>query len=187
VLDALARASGRGVSIEAIAGNRDFLLDRSFAERTGVALRGEEWVTEVAGRRALLLHGDTLCTLDRAYQRYRKVVRSPLVRALARLLPGTGALAGGLRAKSRKAVAAKPPQTKSIVPEAAAVAAGERGCTLVLCGHAHVPSVRRVGGVTLVVLPAWGEEGTGAAEIDGELRSLDPRGGPGGVLLRHAP
>src|SRR5262249_12329269 len=66
ILDALARAAGHGIAVEALLGNRDFLLDGAFEARTGVRLRGEAWETEVAGRRALLLHGDTLCTRDLA-------------------------------------------------------------------------------------------------------------------------
>ncbi len=189
VLEALSRTTGRGAAVEAVVGNRDFLLDGSFERRTGVRMRGEEMVTQVAGRRALLVHGDTLCTRDLAYQRYRKVVRSGPVRALARLVPGSiaGALAGGLRAKSTAAVAAKLPETKSIVLEAAEGAAAGKGCTLVICGHAHAPSLRRVGEVTLLVLPAWGDGGGGAAEIGGQLRATDGEGRPGEVLLPRAP
>lgn len=68
-------------------GNRDFLLGRRFARRSGLTLLPAENVLDLYGRRILILHGDTLCTDDRAYQKFRRRVHNPLIQRLFLLLP----------------------------------------------------------------------------------------------------
>ena len=59
-------------------GNRDYLLGRGFARKTGGRLLEDEAVTTLHGRKVLLMHGDTLCTRDVKYQLYRRLVNNPL-------------------------------------------------------------------------------------------------------------
>lgn len=63
-------------------GNRDFLIDSVFSEATHCRLLEEAVRVNLNGVATLLLHGDTLCTQDHAYQRYRKLSRHPLTRKL---------------------------------------------------------------------------------------------------------
>ena len=58
-------------------GNRDFLLREDYAKLAGMELLPEEHVIDLYGERVLLMHGDSLCTDDIAYQQLRTVVRSP--------------------------------------------------------------------------------------------------------------
>ncbi len=58
-------------------GNRDFLMREGFEAMTGSRLLGEEVVIELYGIPTLLMHGDTLCTDDLAYQQFRAMVRNP--------------------------------------------------------------------------------------------------------------
>lgn len=44
----------------------------------------EEKVLELYGRRILILHGDTLCTDDQAYQQFRRKVHNPLIQNCSR-------------------------------------------------------------------------------------------------------
>src|SRR5699024_1803142 len=66
-----------GSSLFFMHGNRDFLLGDHFAEQTGGALLPEGTVAEFHGTRALLMHGDSLCTRDTAYQQFRTMTRAP--------------------------------------------------------------------------------------------------------------
>lgn len=55
-----------------IHGNRDFLLGKRFARSAAMTLLPEEQVLELYGKRLLIMHGDTLCTDDIGYQRFRQ-------------------------------------------------------------------------------------------------------------------
>lgn len=66
-----------GTPVALIHGNRDFLLGEKFAHAAGMALLNDPFVTEIHGRRVLLTHGDTLCTDDIEYQKFRQQVRDP--------------------------------------------------------------------------------------------------------------
>ena len=77
-------------------GNRDFLLGKRFCAETGAQLLADGTVVDLYGRRVLLMHGDTLCIDDPAYQRLRRIVRNPLVQAdPAQPEPAPAAAAGG--------------------------------------------------------------------------------------------
>lgn len=79
--------SDAGVSLYFMAGNRDFMVGEQFAQETGMVLLSDETVVDVYGTRVLLMHGDTLCTLDTGYLRYRSVIQSPVVKYVMRHLP----------------------------------------------------------------------------------------------------
>jgi UDP-2,3-diacylglucosamine hydrolase len=72
----LKRLSDSGTPIFFLHGNRDFLIGEDFAAASGAALLDEICMVEIGGVATLLLHGDTLCTDDIAYQNFRRQVRS---------------------------------------------------------------------------------------------------------------
>ena len=80
VLNALRELTAAGVPCYVMHGNRDFLLGSRFCADSGASLIDDGTVIDVHGRRVPLLHGDTLCTDDHAYQRLRRIVRNPIVK-----------------------------------------------------------------------------------------------------------
>lgn len=66
-----------GVPTSVVVGNRDFLLGEQFEQSSGCHLLADETIVEIDGARVLLMHGDTLCTEDDAYQDFRSMVRTP--------------------------------------------------------------------------------------------------------------
>ena len=68
-------------------GNRDFLLGAGFMAASGCRLLPDPCELQFGGRRFVLTHGDLLCTRDRRYQRFRRIVRSGLVQGTWRALP----------------------------------------------------------------------------------------------------
>ena len=160
VLEGLRELSARGTHIVLVHGNRDFLLDRSFEARTGVRVLPDGFVGILPdATRALLIHGDELCTRDRGYQRLKRVVRSAPVRGLARAMPlSVGAwVARRMRRASVKAVAEKRPEEKSLQEQACRDLASEHRAELVVCGHAHeFRDVKLAGGPRWIVLDAFG-------------------------------
>ncbi|NPA71273.1 MAG: UDP-2,3-diacylglucosamine diphosphatase [Gammaproteobacteria bacterium] len=59
-------------------GNRDFLMRKKFWQATGATYLKEPYPVTLYGTPYLMLHGDALCTDDKAYQRLRRVFRSKL-------------------------------------------------------------------------------------------------------------
>ncbi len=160
VCAALASLVRRGCELDVVHGNRDFLLDRAFERDTGARVRPDGMIGRLpGGARALLVHGDELCTLDRAYQRMKRVLRSAPMRWSAPRLPDAAALwvARRLRATSVRAVAEKPPAQKEQQPAAVRELALRHAASLLVCGHAHrFRDEALPGGPRWVVVGAFG-------------------------------
>jgi UDP-2,3-diacylglucosamine hydrolase len=67
----------RGIPLYFQHGNRDFIIGQRFADYTGLNLLPESVVIDLYGIPSLLMHGDTLCTDDVAYQQVRALLRNP--------------------------------------------------------------------------------------------------------------
>src|SRR5690606_37863517 len=63
-------------------GNRDFLIGPSLAKHVGAQLLPDTVCLNTDYGRVLLSHGDEYCTADPGYQRFRRIVRNPLVQKL---------------------------------------------------------------------------------------------------------
>ncbi|WP_417447641.1 UDP-2,3-diacylglucosamine diphosphatase [Idiomarina abyssalis] len=83
----LKQMTDSGVRLYFMAGNRDFMVGERFAGEVGLTILPDETVVDLYGERVLLMHGDTLCTLDTGYLRYRSVIQNPLVKGVMRNLP----------------------------------------------------------------------------------------------------
>jgi UDP-2,3-diacylglucosamine hydrolase len=144
-------------------GNRDFLLGADYAARAGMELAPEVLRVEFDGDPALLMHGDTLCTADVDYQRFRKMVRAPAWQQalLARPLAERIAEAERLRTISRDAGTMKADDIVDAHPDAIDEVLREHGLSLLVHGHTHRPAIHRlqVDGRPCLrcVLPAWDE------------------------------
>lgn len=66
-----------GVPVYFIRGNRDFLVGEDFARRAGMRILPDPSVVMLYGEPTLIMHGDTLCTDDLAYQQFRAQTRDP--------------------------------------------------------------------------------------------------------------
>lgn len=159
VFELLASWTNARRELHVVPGNRDFLLGADFERATGARLHRRGFVAALAAERTLVLHGDELCTLDVAYQRMKRVLRSAPITALAPRLPAALALAAArrLRAKSVRSVAAKPrAETAQQESEVRALAAAV-GADCVLVGHAHVFRDQRLpNGPRWIVVDAFG-------------------------------
>src|ERR1043165_8832595 len=109
---ALRSLADAGVPIFFMHGNRDFLLGEEYARRAGVTLLSDPQVIDLDGERTLIMHGDTLCTDDVEYQRFRALVRDPAWQRqfLAKSLAERRASAAHARAESRSHTAAAKPE-----------------------------------------------------------------------------
>ena len=69
--------ANNGLPIFIMHGNRDFLMAEKFAEASGTTLIEDPTIIDLYGTPTLLMHGDTLCTDDVDYQKFRTMVRDP--------------------------------------------------------------------------------------------------------------
>jgi len=74
---ALSEYKKRGPVLRFMHGNRDFLLNGEFAKACGGSLIDDPHSVNLFGTPTLLMHGDTLCTDDLDYQKFRVQVRNP--------------------------------------------------------------------------------------------------------------
>ena len=93
----------KGCEILVMHGNRDFLLDRGFLNLFGGELIDEPYSLDVGKQSYRLEHGDALCSDDKKYQWFRKVIRHRLSKwyLLNKSLSRRLAIADNIRAKSK--------------------------------------------------------------------------------------
>ena len=159
------RTLAANVPVRFMHGNRDFLVAQGFARATGAQLVEDPATIDLYGTRTLLMHGDTLCTGDTAYQAFRAKVRDPAWQraALSRPIDERIAIAQGLRGESEGAKQAKAEEIMDVAPDAVERAFVQSGCDLLIHGHTHRPGKHtyRIGERECVrwVLPDWYESG----------------------------
>lgn len=120
-------------------GNRDFLFGEAFCAATGATLLPDEIVHDIAGTPTLLLHGDTLCTDDVAYQDFRRMVRNPQWQQafLARPLAERKAQIEQLRLQSEQQKQQKPMAIMDVNKEAVIDAFRRHHVSTMIHGHTH--------------------------------------------------
>jgi len=131
-----------GCPIYLMHGNRDFLLGHAFEVAANATLLPDPTLIDLYGTATLLLHGDTLCTDDVGYQRFRAVVRRAWVQRLFLRLPHgwRTRFAGYTRQRSRSAQSRVPMAVLDVAAHAAEALLRETGATRLLHGHTHRPA-----------------------------------------------
>lgn len=76
VAAALKSLSDSGTRVFLMHGNRDFLIGEDFCNRAGAILLDDPVVVNLYGTPTLLMHGDSLCTADVEYQKFRTSMRN---------------------------------------------------------------------------------------------------------------
>jgi UDP-2,3-diacylglucosamine hydrolase len=146
VADALAACAAAGAHCFLMYGNRDFLVSDEFVRRAGLTLLNDPTLIYVGGESVLLSHGDIYCTDDEAYQRYRRVVRNPVVRRIYDALPFAvrNGIVNGLRRNSENTNQFKPPEIMDVNASAVADALTEYRPATLVHGHTHRPGIHPV-------------------------------------------
>jgi len=169
-----------GVRVYFIHGNRDFLLGHAYAARAGMRLLPDPSVIMLHGEPVLLMHGDTLCTDDVAYQAFRAQSRAPGWREamLAQPLAVRRALAGQARTTSQAHQQALKTGDRArfetitdVSPQTVESTFIRYGINTLIHGHTHRPAVHQVQAgdaqCTRIVLGDWYEQGS-VLRVDAE-------------------
>ncbi|HSW71647.1 MAG TPA: UDP-2,3-diacylglucosamine diphosphatase [Gammaproteobacteria bacterium] len=166
IIAALRQKANQGTALYFIRGNRDFLIGKRFQREAACQILPDEYRLIQNGQVTLLMHGDTLCTQDEKYLRFRKKSRNFFIQKLF--------LLKSLR--KRKALAEKARKlsyehTQQVASPIMDVTQSEverlmlKHETLHLIhGHTHRPAVHRflLAGqeATRTVLAPWHEKGS---------------------------
>ncbi|WP_274584639.1 UDP-2,3-diacylglucosamine diphosphatase [Neisseria leonii] len=136
---------GQSAPVYFICGNRDFLLGRRYAEQAGMILLPEVHSVVLHGKNCLLSHGDEMCTDDKAYQRFRCIMRRKWLQKILLSLPKKqrAALAEKMRRASRARQQAVGQSAVSDVTEQGVQTAWRQypHIEAVIHGHTHRPAV----------------------------------------------
>ena len=124
-------------------GNRDFLLGEEFCRQTGFELLPDPSVIDIDGKPVLLMHGDSLCTLDLEYMAVRKMLRNPNVQKdlLSKSIEERAAIAKGARTESKANNREKASDIMDVTPEEVEKAMIKHGVQLFVHGHTHRPAI----------------------------------------------
>jgi UDP-2,3-diacylglucosamine hydrolase len=152
--------SRNGVRIKLLQGNRDFLLSAAFASRCGGVLIADETALSFAGFNLRVLHGDSACTDDLAYQSWRKTSRTLEWQAsfLAKSLDHRKAFAKAARTQSSAHQKTLAPEISDVSASAIAQLHQRYLGEILLHGHTHRPAIHRGEFGVRVVLGDWGPE-----------------------------
>ncbi|MBS0854528.1 MULTISPECIES: UDP-2,3-diacylglucosamine diphosphatase [unclassified Tatumella] len=149
-----------------IHGNRDFLLGKAYASRSGMTLLAEETLLECYGQRVLIMHGDTLCTDDQGYQRFRQKVHQPWLQRVFLMLPLClrQNIAARLRNDSQQANQSKSLQIMDVNQQAVEQVMERYRASVLIHGHTHRPEIHFLQinhqPAERAVLGAWHHQGS---------------------------
>lgn len=152
-------------------GNRDFLLGEDFARRCEMEILPDPSVIELGGEKIVITHGDLLCTDDKAYQAFRKVVHQSWLQKLYLSLPlkFRQKIAGLLRQKSKAAGPKKTSKMMDVNEDAAIETMLIFGARKIIHGHTHKPAYHKLESGKRYVLGAWDEQWAVLEYSDGEF------------------
>ena len=166
VARALHDTADSGVPIRFIAGNRDFLLGDDYAARCGMQVLADGTVIDLYGTPTLLMHGDTLCTDDLEYQRFRRQARDPAwqERFLAMPLAERRAFAAHARDASRAHTSQADTAIMDVNADAVSGTMRAHHVQHLIHGHTHRPATHlfTLDGMPAerIVLGDWYEQGS---------------------------
>ena len=155
-------------------GNRDFLIGERFERAARLKILDDPTLIDIGSSPVLLLHGDTLCTDDVAYQDFRRQVRSPdwQQAILAKPIAERVALAQSIRSQSDIEKSMKPEAIMDVNVDAVMQAFTHFNYPVMVHGHTHRPArhVHLVDGQNCVrwVLQDWHDAGGYLSLQDGE-------------------
>lgn len=163
VADALRAVSDAGTELFLMHGNRDFLIGEDYCNRIGATLLDDPTVVDLYGTPTLLMHGDSLCTADVEYQKFRANMRNPQWQQmiLQRPLAERQQMARQLREISMAKNKGKDEFIMDVTPDEVVKEMEAHGVQRLIHGHTHRPAVHELeaGGkpARRIVLGDWDE------------------------------
>jgi UDP-2,3-diacylglucosamine hydrolase len=148
-LAALAEVAEAGVRIRFLGGNHDAWGGRFLQDEIGIEILPERAEVDLAGKAALIVHGDGVGQGDLGYRALKKFIRNPLIVRAFRLLhpdwgSGLAALVSSTEGKAGNAAGANAHRAEQLRRWARSEIERRPELDLVLAGHTHTPLVEEV-------------------------------------------
>ena len=149
----------RGLKIHFMHGNRDFLIGDKFCEEVGVKLLDDPFIINLNGKKVMLMHGDSLCTDDKAYQDFRNLVRNKDWQEdfLSKDLMERKEVAKNLREISSLENKSKDEAIMDVNQNEVLKVIRNYSIDVLIHGHTHRPCIHDENGVPRMVLGDWGD------------------------------
>ena len=146
VAEALQAVTETGTALYLMHGNRDFLIGQDFCDRVGATLLDEPTVIDLNGEPTLLMHGDSLCTADEEYQKFRASMRNPQWQKafLQRPLADRQTVARQMREISQARNQGKEQTIMDVTPEEVVADMERHRVQQLIHGHTHRPAVHEL-------------------------------------------
>lgn len=156
-------------------GNRDFALGQKFLDKFNGHLLQDIDHLSIGTIKIRLEHGDLLCTDDVSYQKFRKIIRNPLLLGFLKSLPLSfrQKIANGFRKKSTETKQVKSYDIMDV--NAQAVNLALENVDVLIHGHTHRPRIHQIKDKKRIVLGDWREHEAQILEIqlDQSIHSLE--------------
>jgi len=165
-ITSMKQLTDNGVPLYVMHGNRDFLMADQFSNISGATVIEDPTVIDLYGTATLLMHGDTLCTDDIEYQKFRAMVREPFWKKefLAKSPEERLAMTASYRNISKEAMAQKSMDIMDVNQNAVEKAMSEHGVKQLIHGHTHRPAVHNFivnkEDMKRIVLGDWYKQGS---------------------------
>ncbi len=143
---ALLRHASDQTRVFFIHGNRDFAVGKGFAQRCGLTLLPEVARIDLFGTPAVILHGDSLCTDDIEYQKFRRLRCRPWFLPLTLALPLKirRYLSDRGRAQSKQKARQVDYRPVDVTAEAVDQLMAQEGVEVMIHGHTHRPAIHKL-------------------------------------------
>lgn len=166
IVSALQVFSAAGNQVYFQVGNRDFALGLKFLNQFDGILLPDVYTLEIDHKKFRLEHGDALCTDDIGYQRFRKIIRNPILLGFLKRTPLSfrQKLANGFRKKSSETTQLKSYNIMDVNTQA--VESVITPVDYLIHGHTHRPDIHHVFNKQRIVLGDWRADSAWVLEIN---------------------
>lgn len=184
IISGLQQLSQKETPIYLMHGNRDFLIGPQFLSSSGCTLIQDPTIIDLYGTPTLLLHGDTLCTDDKDYMDFRRMVRDPEWQKnfLGKPLQERKEIAKELRKESSAKTQNKPAAIMDVNQQAVEQILKEHDVQQLIHGHTHRPNIHQFlleeKPAKRIVLGDWYQQGSilRCTSDDCKLETLNSHG-----------
>jgi UDP-2,3-diacylglucosamine hydrolase len=178
LIDQLTKLHQVGIKSYLMVGNRDFMMGKAFSARCGMTLLPDPTLIKLGTHKVLLMHGDSLCTDDVSYQRYRRWSRNRFIQRCFLMLSANyrQGISDKIKQKSRQQKQHKSAMIMDVNQQEVDRVIAKYQVDYLLHGHTHRPAIHSLGDNQYrIVLGDWQQQPSFIVFDGYQLQLSDPR------------